>query len=268
MDRPTIFAPFQAATDITVLPSYFPIPGFGILPINAFVLQAAEPVLVDTGLALHCDDFMKNLSSVISPGELRWVWLTHNDQDHIGNLYRLLEENPKLRVVTTFLGLGKISLVQPLLPERFYLLNPGQSLNAGDRNLIAVKPPTYDAPETTGFYDPKSGALFSADCFGSLMPEPLENAAEIGAETLRQGLRTWAGVDSPWLHMVDEAQFANSLRRVNELSPRVILSSHLPPAHGMHEELLRYLAAVPAADPYVGPDQLAFGKMMKAMAEA
>ena len=49
MDRPTTFAPFKAAPDIDVLPSFFPLPGLGMVPVNAFVLNATEPVLVDTG---------------------------------------------------------------------------------------------------------------------------------------------------------------------------------------------------------------------------
>ena len=48
MDKPTMFEPYQAAVDIDVVPAYFPIPGLGILPVNAFVLKAAQPVLVDT----------------------------------------------------------------------------------------------------------------------------------------------------------------------------------------------------------------------------
>jgi glyoxylase-like metal-dependent hydrolase (beta-lactamase superfamily II) len=268
MDRPTLFTPFQATPDITVLPSYFPIPGLGLLPVNSFVLRAVEPVLVDTGLASLGDGFMKNLSSVINPGDLRWLWLTHTDADHIGNLYQLLELNPELRLITTFLGLGKLSLLQPLPPERVFLLNPGQSINVGDRDLIAIKPPTYDAPETTGFYDPKSGGFFSADCFGSPVSEPVENAAEIGPNKLSHGLRTWAGVDSPWLHLVDEILFEDNLRCIRELSTKVILSSHLPPAYDMQEDLLLYLGAVPGAKPFTGPDQQAFTDMRKSMAEA
>ena len=95
MDKPTMFEPYPATPEIDVLPSYFPIPGYGILPINAFVLKAAEPVLVDTGLALLSDEFLPQLSSVIDPEDLRWLWLTHVDPDHIGSLHRLLDEVPR-----------------------------------------------------------------------------------------------------------------------------------------------------------------------------
>lgn len=147
--------------------------------------------------------------------------------------------------------------------DRVHLLNPGQKITVGDRTLIAIKPPTYDAPETTGLYDAKSGALFSADCFGALISEPTVNAADIGSEKLREGLITWTKVDSPWLHMVDRRLFAKTLDRVREISPKTILSCHIPPAHNMAEELLQYLAVVPEGEPFVGPDQRALETMLK-----
>jgi metal-dependent hydrolase (beta-lactamase superfamily II) len=91
MDKPTVFEPYQAALGIEVLPAYFPIPGLGILPVNAFVLKAAEPVLVDTGLVPLSNEFMENLSAIIDPRDLRWLWLTHTDQDHIGSILGVLE---------------------------------------------------------------------------------------------------------------------------------------------------------------------------------
>ncbi|MHC4207777.1 MAG: oxygen-binding di-iron domain-containing protein [Planctomycetota bacterium] len=265
MDKPTMFEPYQAAADIDVVPSYFPIPGLGILPVNAFVIKAAQPVLVDTGLVPLSDEFMEKLSSVIDPADLRWLWLTHTDQDHIGGLWRVLEAAPKLRVVTSYLGVGKMSLFMPLPMDRIYLLNPGQSIDVGDRTLTAIKPPSYDAPETTGFHDPKAAAFFSSDCFGALMSEPAENAAGIGVENLREGMITWATVDAPWLHVADRTQFEKSLNSIRKLSPKLILSGHLPVACDMTEELLGYLGSAPEAQPFVGPDQKALESMLTEM---
>jgi len=49
---------YQAAPGVDVLTTGFPVPGFGFVPINAFVLHGAEPVLVDTGTVLQSEDFM------------------------------------------------------------------------------------------------------------------------------------------------------------------------------------------------------------------
>lgn len=268
MDTPTIFETYRVTPDIHVIPSYFPIPGLGIIPINAFVLMSREPVLIDTGQVLLSDQFMEKLSSAIEPRDLKWLFLTHTDQDHIGSLFRVLETAPTLRVITTFLALGKISLFKPFPVERVYLLNPGQTINVGDRTLTALKPPTYDAPETTGFYDPKASALFSADSFGALMSQPEEDASGIEPAKLRDGLITWTTIDSPWLHTVDRHAFAKSLDSIRDISPKIILSSHLPAACDMAQELLQLLAQVPAAKPFVGPDQQAFEAMIKGLAAA
>ena len=201
---------YKAAPDIDVLTSSFPIPGFGLVPINAFVLHGPEPVLVDTGAVVEREEFMTALRSVIDPADLKWIWLTHTDFDHIGALPQLLDENAGVRMITTFLGVGIMSLTAPLPMDRVYLLNPGERIVVGDRTLTAFKPPAFDNPSTTGFHDDKSGALFSSDCFGALLSAVPENAADLTDDELRQGQVFWATVDSPWLHKVDTAAFARN----------------------------------------------------------
>lgn len=260
---------YKAAPDIEVLTSNFPIPGYGLVPINAFVIKGSEPVLVDTGAVVESEEFMAALRSVIDPSELKWIWLTHTDFDHIGCLHQLLAENPRVRVITTFLGVGIMSLSAPLPLDRVYLVNPGQKITVGDRTLTAVKPPAFDNPSTTGFYDDKSGVFFSSDCFGALLSAVPQNAAELSDKDLREGQVFWATVDSPWLHKADSGAFAKELDGIRKMEPKMILSSHLPAASGeMTERLLASLAAAPTAQPFVGPDQAALQQMLKAMTAA
>ena len=257
---------YKAAPDIDVLTSSFPIPGFGLVPINAFVLHGPEPVLVDTGAVVEREEFMTALRSVIDPADLRWIWLTHTDFDHIGALPQLLDENVGVRIITTFLGVGIMSLTAPLPMDRVYLLNPGERIVVGDRTLTAVKPPAFDNPSTTGFHDDKSGALFSSDCFGALLSAVPENAADLSDDELRQGQVFWATVDSPWLHKVDTAAFARELAGIRAIEPTMILSSHLPAAPGsMIDRLLASLEAVPSAHPFVAPDQAALEQLLTEM---
>jgi len=223
-----VISSHSAAPGIDVLTSPFPIPGFGLVPINAFVLHGTEPILVDTGAVVERDDFMTALRSVIDPADLGWIWLTHTDFDHIGNLHRLLAENPRIRVITNFLGVGIMTLSAPLPMDRVYLLNPGQKVTVGDRTLTAVKPPAFDNPSTTGFHDSKSGAFFSSDCFGALLSEVPQRADDLSDEELRQGQVFWATIDSPWLHKVDRAGFAKELNTIREMDATMVLSSHLP----------------------------------------
>lgn len=261
---------YNAAPGVDVISETAAIPGIGNLVINAFVIQGDQPVLVDTGAVRSSDDFMAALRSVIDPADLRWIWLTHTDFDHIGSLQRLLDENEQLRVITSFLGVGIMGLSETPLPmERVYLVNPGQTVDVGDRKLTAVRPPAFDNPITTGLRDERSGILFSSDCFGAVLDEVPERAEDLPAEALRQGQVFWATVDSSWLHHVDRSVFASELERIRALEPSMILSSHLPAAQGSStDRLLGALAAVPDAPPFIGPDQAALEQMMAEMAGA
>jgi hypothetical protein len=257
---------YSPTPDIDVLTTAFPIPGFGFVPINAFVLHGVEPVLVDTGPVVEADDFMVALRSVIDPASLKWIWLSHTDFDHIGTLHRLLAEHPQLRVITTFLGVGIMSLSAPLPMDRVYLLNPGQKITVGDRSLTAFRPPLFDNPSTTGFFEDKSRVLFSSDCFGALLQNVPDSAADLSDEDLRTGQCLWATIDSPWLHDVDFETLAGRLDTIGQMDATMVLSSHLPAAPGpMKERLLASLAAAPTTERFVGPDQIALEQMLAQM---
>ena len=47
---------YRPAPDIDVITSNIPVPGFGLIPVNAFVLHGAEPLLVDTGAIVEADE--------------------------------------------------------------------------------------------------------------------------------------------------------------------------------------------------------------------
>jgi flavorubredoxin len=259
---------FTAAPDIDVITSSFPIPGLGVVPINAFVLKGTEPILVDTGCGVDRADFLDALRAVIDPRELRWIWLTHTDFDHTGSLERLLAENRRIRVLTTFLGVGIMSLSSPLPLDRVRFLNPGETIELGNRTLTAVRPPTFDNPCTTGFYEHTSGAFFSSDCFGALLSRVPRSATDLTSEELSNGQVFWATLDSPWLHNVDRSRLSAELDGVRRMAPAMILSSHLPPAPGtLTERLLASVQAAPDARPFVGPDQASFEKMLAAMTQ-
>lgn len=260
---------YSPAPGIDVLASSVPIPGFGSVPVNAFVIKGAEPILVDTGVSIQHEEFRSTLEQVVDPGDLRWIWLTHTDFDHIGTLHELLAAHPRIRVVTTFLGAGIMSLTAPLPLDRVYFVNQGETVTLGGRRLTAVKPPVFDNPSTTGFYDHASGALFSSDCFGAMLQSIPSSAAELSERDLRDGQVTWATLDAPWLHKVDRGRFAAELEDIRRARPSLILSSHLPPAPGaLLDRMLGALGAAPDAQPFMGPNQAAFEQMLAGMAGA
>ncbi|WP_327693478.1 MBL fold metallo-hydrolase [Streptomyces sp. NBC_00459] len=252
--------------DIRVLNDSLEVPGIGHLPVNAFVLLAAQPVVIDTGLGLPDRDFLEAVGSVVDPADVRWIWLTHPDRDHTGGIFDLLAAAPEARVVTTFLSAGLMSCERPLPLDRLYLLNPGQSLDVGDRTLTGFRPPLFDNPATVGLFDDRSGVCFSSDCFGGPMASAelahADDVRAVGVEDLRAAQLLWATVDSPWVHNVDVQKFLDTFRLLQDLNPELVLSTHLPPAPGMTGAMIDTLGSAPGESAFTGPDQAALEQML------
>ena len=242
--------------------AYIPVPTLGMLPASAYLIRGEQPILVDTGILSLGDSYFDQIAELIEPGDLCWIWLTHLDPDHLGCLARLLDEAPAARVVTNFLGMGKLNLVRPVAPERFYLINPGQILDAGDRQLLALRPPTYDAPETLAAFDGTSRSLFSSDAFGGLTAKPADTAADLTMAELREGIVSWTAIDVPWISRVAAEDLERSLAAIVDLDAEIVLSSHLPPAAGLMPALAEAVAAARSAQPFVGPDQSALSQIL------
>ncbi|WP_286252873.1 MBL fold metallo-hydrolase [Streptomyces graminofaciens] len=252
--------------DISVLSDSLEVPGIGHLPVNAFVLLASEPMVVDTGLGLPDRDFLATLGSVLEPADVRWIWLTHPDRDHTGGIFELLEAAPKARLVTTFIGAGIMSCERPFPLDRLYLLNPGERLDLGDRTLIGFRPPLFDNPATVGFFDERSGVCFSSDCFGGPMPTAelaqADDARAAPVEDLRAAQLLWATVDSPWIENVDPDKYRAGFQPFLDREPDLVLSTHLPPAAGITGSMIDTLASAAGTPAFVGPDQAALEQML------
>ena len=255
--------PYQASPDVHVLPTSLPLPGAGVLTVNAYVVHAEEPVLIDAGVGADTDEFVDALASVIDPAALRWVWLTHDDLDHTGSIERVLDLAPQARLVTHPLAALRMATSWHVPLHRTRAVRVGDALSVGDRILSAVQPPLFDNPTTVAVLDLSNGTLFSVDTFGGLLPEPAQHAADVPAEALTAGMVAWASFDSPWVRLVDRDSYCGVLDGVRRLRPTLILSSHLPAVGGdFLERFLTLLDDLPDADPFVAPDDEAFQHMV------
>jgi hypothetical protein len=257
----------QRIGDVSIIRDDVEVPGLGALAINAYVIHADEPVLVDTGRPVVRGEFMAALREIIDPSTLRWVWLSHPDRDHMGSLFDVLAIAPKARLVSTFFAVGYLTVEFDVPMDRIFLLNPGQALDVGGgRKLHAFRPPLFDSPMTVGFYDDVAGYAFSSDCFGAPMPTleaaRVDDLSEVPADLVRNAQLLWAAADSPWVMNIDPAKFATTYDGLRAFAPKLVLSTHLPPAKNALGLFLDMLAHAPNAPAFVGPDQATLEAMM------
>lgn len=257
---------YRPTPDVHVMPVSLPIGPAGVLTINAFLLEAAEPVLVDTGIAQEADQLLDAVDDAIGLANLKWLWLTHDDADHTGAVQRVLEAAPQAQLVTHAMSAMRMSTWWPVPMDRVYAIRAGDRLHVGDRTLRTIAPPLYDNPMSIGFLDESTGSLFSVDSFGATLPEPTQNVTEVPEDVLAGGMLAWAVMDSPWSTMLDRDKFADVLEGVRRLQPTRIFSAHLPSATGVFlDQFLDLLATTPDATPIEAPGHAEFTAMLDAM---
>src|SRR4029450_945260 len=142
MDVPARFIETEQVTpDTYVIRQLF---GEGMGPVahyvNSAVITGAEPVIVDCGPAITREGWLERAFEIVDPADVRWVYLSHDDIDHVGNLFTVLDRCPQATVVTTMFSIQRMA-GDGLVPlDRVLLVNDGESLLAGDRELVAGRP--------------------------------------------------------------------------------------------------------------------------------
>ncbi len=251
-------SPYRAEGDVHVLPSAQEAPGFGVLPVNAFLIRDQRPVLVDTGLAAEADDFLATLWSLVEPEDLAWVFLTHDDRDHAGNLLRILDAAPQAGLVMNYVALAKLQEEWSLPLDRVTVVNPGQRFDTGSRRLTVLRPPVYDSPGTVGLYDGGTGIALTADAFGTYLPEVVQDLAEVSDADLQSGFADFNRLNHPWVSLVEPPTLERALSELRQLHPGMLLSSHGVLSHGRTETLVQAMIEVCLMEPFVAPDQVEF----------
>ncbi|MFN2592287.1 MAG: MBL fold metallo-hydrolase [Candidatus Dormibacteria bacterium] len=258
--------PYTIADETFILPSVFPIPGIGLLYLNAMVIRGAEPVLVDTGAPVFRDEYLNAAFSLIEPTDVRWIFLSHDDRDHSGNLIQLLDLCPNARVVTNSVGVGRMGEEWELPMNRVYFLNDGESFNAGDRILTAIRPPYFDSPATRGLWDPTTRVYYGVDSFGAPVPHACESVTDVPADAYENGFNWFNRANHPWHEFTDPAKIDAQIGRIRALSPDVIVSYHGPALHSRTEQACDMLSAISTMDRLELPSQQDLEAMMAAPA--
>ena len=91
---------YLIAKDTWVLSQVFPVALATNINANSMIIAGREPVIVDTGPAVTRDEWLRTAWAIVDPAAVRWVFLSHDDGDHIGNLLPVLEACPNAKVVT------------------------------------------------------------------------------------------------------------------------------------------------------------------------
>ena len=200
--------------------------------LNMMVIRGPEPIVVDTGVPVLQDRYLADLWSLVEPDDVRWVFLSHDDVDHYGNLSAIMAACPNATLVTSWFQWERLGNLPDIAPHRMRWVDDGESFEANGRTYAAIRPPLYDSPTTRGLYDTTTGVYWASDCFATTVPHGLADVAELPREEWIGACYANAQLLSPWLELVDPDRYHRSVDALTKLDLTAIASCHSPAITG------------------------------------
>jgi flavorubredoxin len=131
---------------------------------SAYLVRGDDAsLLVEAGLPKDHTVVQRQLDSLLADGpDLRYIWASHQETPHAGGVGRLLERYPGAQVRG---DIRDYHLFFPGLGERFVPLAPGDSIDLGGTEFVAIEAVIRDLVSTQWGFDTRRRALFPADGF-------------------------------------------------------------------------------------------------------
>ena len=231
--------------------------------INSAVIDGAEPVLIDTGSLRNRQAWLKDTFNLVDPKRIKWVFISHEDSDHVGNLDQVMEACPNANLVCSWAITERYTNAFEFPLGRCRWMDDGLSFDAGDRQMTVVRPPLYDSPSTRGLLDQRTRVYWAVDSFATPVPggegaeQLAEDVSDLDDEFWTHGMTMFAfNALAPWLRLVDTERFSAEVGRLSDLQISTIISAHSPAITGSKvQEVLQKTRGLPGAEGPPAPDQ-------------
>lgn len=267
---PIELPPERIAPDTWLIRSVQPALGEPLfVQLNSMVILGTEPLILDTGTIANRDGWLKDVFSLVEPDDVRWIYLSHDDIDHCGNLEETLALCPNAQLVCNWAMVERHTNCFDFPLHRCRWVMDGETLDVGDRTLVALRPPVFDSPTTRGLFDPTTGVYWAVDTFATPLPGADMGIADLEPGFWDFGLAMFAlGAVSPWLSMVDEAKFGRTVDRLQNLDIATIACCHSPVLEGgLIDRAFRRVRELPGLPPLDLPNQSVLDQIVGASAQ-
>ena len=210
--------PYAVTDDTFVIPTIAAAPDGTFVSANSLVIRGAEPVIVDTGCALVRDDWAERAFSVVEPEDVRWIVITHDDHDHIGNIDLVLERCPNATLVVNYLIVARLVADVELPIDRMQWKNEGDTAHAPGPH------PAVRAPAAVRLAVDRAGVrhVHRRHVGCRLVREPrcpvrCTRSATCRVAMLDEQFPLHNQWNTPWLQWVDTAKFDAHLQGTESL---------------------------------------------------
>lgn len=230
----TLHEPIRVGPDTWLLTRLATVPPLGRLFLNSAVITAREPIVIDTGTCADTDSWLNQLGTVLDPTDVKWIFISHDDADHVGNLTALREHCPRATVATSWLSLARLALDQGIrFPDnQIRVVTDGGTIDVGDRTLRVTLPPIFDNPTTLGLIDPTTGFFWAADSFAAPVRKFLVDANDTPDDHWREGFLALHQLLWPWHTQIEPRRHAHRIDQLQRLDITMAAGAHGPIVRG------------------------------------
>jgi flavorubredoxin len=130
---------------------------------SCFLLAGSDAtVLIDTGMPAGWPGLREQLHRVLAGRQLDYIFPTHPEAPHMGNIGPLISDFPAVTLVG---DLRNYQLYYPGEEARMRTMRAGEALDLGGRRLEIVEAAIRDLPNTLWGYEPDQRILFLSDAY-------------------------------------------------------------------------------------------------------
>src|SRR5687768_9199974 len=77
--------------------------------VNSLVVLGQEPTIIDTGTVGNRKQWLEDVFSLVDPKDVRWILISHDDHDHVGNLAETMALCPNATLVSSWFQVERLA---------------------------------------------------------------------------------------------------------------------------------------------------------------
>ncbi|NQT28091.1 MAG: FprA family A-type flavoprotein [Candidatus Omnitrophica bacterium] len=186
---------------------------------NAYLIVDEKIVLIDTVKHYLYDEMLARIRDVIDPAKIDYIISNHTEMDHSGCLPRITKVANRATLIAS--PNGQKGLGKHFEEEfNFKIVNTGDSINIGKRNLQFVLTPMVHWPDSMVTYIPEDKLLFSNDAFGQHIAcsERFDDEFDLNI-AIQEATKYYANIVLPFGAQVKKTLEALSGLEINMIAP-------------------------------------------------
>jgi flavorubredoxin len=165
---------------------------------NAYLIIDDKPTLIDTVKHYGFDEMLSRIKEIIEPSKIKYIISNHTEMDHSGSIDKLLELCPQAEVVCS--PKGEEGLKRHFKKNwKFKVVNSGEVINIGKRNLKFFLMPMVHWPDSMAAYCLNEKILFPNDAFGQHYASIERFSDNVGLDIIyKEAAKYYANIVMPY----------------------------------------------------------------------